>query len=166
MEIHLIKGFSKVIATVNEYQKMLSTIQLLKKKNKLKPHAVSLLKYQCLKLTNTISKPDKDVLMASLIHFFLWWKMILTFWNIVWKLLRKWHQSYKLHSLLLENSQEKWKYMSMQILGTNECFRYCSSRELKMAQIPIKWVEKQMADNLYAGMRLNQKRIHTQWVNH
>lgn len=32
MEIYLIKGFSKVIATVNEYQKMLSTIQLLKKK--------------------------------------------------------------------------------------------------------------------------------------
>lgn len=69
MEIYLIKGFSKVIATVNEYQKMLSIIQLLKK-NKLKPHAASLLKYQCLKLTNTISKPDKDVLMASLIHFF------------------------------------------------------------------------------------------------
>lgn len=32
LEIYLIKGFSKVIATVNEYQKMLSTIQLLKKK--------------------------------------------------------------------------------------------------------------------------------------
>lgn len=71
MEIYLIKGFSKVIATVNEYQKMVSTIQLLKKKNKLKPHAVSLLKYQCLKLTNTISKPDKDVLMANLIPFFV-----------------------------------------------------------------------------------------------
>lgn len=129
---------------------------------------MSLLKYQWLKLTNTISKPDKDVLMASLIHFCVCvcLKTILTFWNIVWKLLRKWHQSYKLHPLLLENSQEKWKYMSMQILGTNECIRYCSSRKLMMTQIPIKWVEKQMADNLYAGMRLNQKRIHTQWVNH
>lgn len=33
MGIYLIKGFSKVVVTVNEYQKMLSTIQLLKNKN-------------------------------------------------------------------------------------------------------------------------------------
>lgn len=74
MEIYLIKGLSKVVATVNEYQKMLSTIQLLKKQIKTTccitaKISVSLLKYQWLKLTNTISKPDKDVLMASLIHF-------------------------------------------------------------------------------------------------
>lgn len=65
---YLTKDFSKAVTMANKYKKMLNTRQLLEKQ--ITNTCCIIVKIpDSLHLTNTISRPDKDVLMASLIQF-------------------------------------------------------------------------------------------------